>query len=263
MATSRGQPPVHSRGQAASTKQLGWIVLASIVGVLAIGIGGVLLLRARSEQSADAAADSAPALAPSRPSPATTGADSSATAPSRSASPTGAAIGVPQDVNACMRELFPSETFQSRPPKFDFVCTETSPWKGSANVRGEIVRGGSGQQRVTDAMREWAVMGWFDMAAFATVRARCCPSAPPLVTPVVSTCTPLHEVLANLGARATSGAAPDDPKVVEAIDGYTAAVRCVLHAGASNRFGDYQPLQGGEEAAYKKTLARVFASLKK
>ena len=55
----------------------------------------------------------------------------------------------------------------------------------------------------------------------------------------------------------------DVPSIQMRIERYRAAVRCVVRAGAANRFGAYAPLQGGEEAVFRRMLAPVVASAKK
>lgn len=141
------------------------------------------------------------------------------------------------------------------------MCTITDPRKGGGAVRTEVVRAGA-RKRVSDGMREWAVLGWYEMAAFAIMRSSCCPSAAPLDIPIaIPTCdieTPLLEL-----ATLASSAAAEDAKVTAALDAYTNAVRCVARAGGSDGFGQKGGPQGGESGTFEKTLKRVRAAAKK
>src|SRR5262249_17384173 len=146
--------PLTPHARPPAPRQLGWIALASALIVLGVGVFGVLFLRARTARRVAIAvstavepATPAPTLADSEPPPGASSA-SSPLAASRASDPPAAssassppaAVAAPDDVGACLRELFPADTFQSRSPSLAFVCTETNPWKGSAQIRGEIVR---------------------------------------------------------------------------------------------------------------------------
>jgi eukaryotic-like serine/threonine-protein kinase len=165
------------------------------------------------------------------------------------------------EVNACLTPLFPADTFVEIPPSLGFVCTITDPRKGGGAIRTEVVRAGN-RKRVSDGMREWAVLGWYEMAAFAVLRSSCCPSSPPIDIPIsIPTCdieTPLRE----LGTIAASPAS-DDAKVAAALEAYTTAVRCVARAGGADGFGLKGGPQGGESTTFEKTLKRVRAAAKK
>ena len=209
---------------------------------------------------------SASPIAPSSAAPSAASAASpsasSSVAPSASvsASPS-ASPAAPTDANACLAPLFPPDTFMELPPSLGFVCTITDPRKGGGAVRTEVVRAGA-RKRVSDGMREWAVLGWYEMAAFAIMRSSCCPSAAPLDIPIaIPTCdieTPLLEL-----ATLASSAAAEDAKVTAALDAYTNAVRCVARAGGSDGFGQKGGPQGGESGTFEKTLKRVRAAAKK
>ena len=54
----------------------------------------------------------------------------------------------------------------------------------------------------TDAMKIFARIGWYDMAAFAVVRAGCCPDAKSLELPEASkACGDMAEALRGVGQK--------------------------------------------------------------
>ena len=72
---------------------------------------------------------------------------------------------------ACSRALRRSIRSSSAP--------KTDPRRGATALRSRVVLA-SADGRPTDAMREWALLSWYEMAAFAVVRGRCCAASPPL-----------------------------------------------------------------------------------
>src|SRR5262249_1217590 len=85
------------------------------------------------------------------------------------------------DVAACVVPIVPANSFDAS-TDFSFVCSETDPRKGGAEVRTQLVRAG---KNLSTAMQEWALLGWYEMAAFAVLRSRCCPGAPAIGLPEV------------------------------------------------------------------------------
>jgi hypothetical protein len=139
-----------------------------------------------------------------------------------------------------------------------FVCDETNPLKGAAAIRAQLVQAAR-NRGVSDATREWAVLGWYEMAAFSVLRAHCCPSPPPLDLPETSSkrCAPLDRVLNELTEAVAASSDPEDPAVEKAARGFTRTVQCVVRVGEASRYGRVGKPDGGEETAFRKTLARV------
>jgi hypothetical protein len=106
-------------------------------------------------------------------------------------------------------------------------------------------------------MKEWALLGWYEMAAFSVVRARCCPSAPPLQLPEAHGCAPMPDVLAGIAAAATATADPADKALKKAVDAYTDAIHCVVRSGNATRFGRVGNPQGGEDTTFMHFLSHV------
>ncbi|MBW2525001.1 MAG: hypothetical protein JRI23_12525 [Deltaproteobacteria bacterium] len=133
-----------------------------------------------------------------------------------------------------MLPLFPEDTFAFTKPYFDFVCTETSARKGGNNLRIQVIRSGGGAKGVTLGMREWAELGWYEMACFGIARRLCCGDAEPLATPGASDGCPLDAAVTKLAEAVVTG---DDTAVEAAVSRYDEAAHCLIQAGVGRAFG--------------------------
>jgi hypothetical protein len=164
------------------------------------------------------------------------------------------------DVSACMRPLFAPDTFGSE-SSLDFapLCQETDPRRGSLMIKSRVVLGSGG--RLTDGKREWALVGWYEMAVFAVIRGRCCPSAAPLKLPEpAASCSATDQRLNDLAAAVIATSDAKDKKLKEAVDQYTKAIYCLVRNGQAAAYARTDPPQGGEDTAFLKMLSRVVAS---
>lgn len=115
-----------------------------------------------------------------------------------------------------------------------------------------IVAGGRGL-RVSDAMRDWARFRWFELPVYATLRARCCPSAPPIEVPRSSpACPPPGVAIGALGAAAADPAADLDGPMRQ----YKRVISCLVETGEFPAFGQSGPLGGGEESTFRAFVER-------
>ncbi len=242
---------------------------AGTLVVLGAGLSAVILFRSGSvdapspgaASSAVETATSAVSGGASSPGPSAAPAEATATssAATPSAAPEASAAQPPSapvaDVGKCMSALFAEGSF-ARPvgTSLDFVCAQRDPRKGAPAVREVVVRASQG--RVTDGMREWALLGWYELAAYAAIRGRCCPGAAPLELPVTpGSCPDFGDAL-----RAISAAARPDASAAsfaEASAGFDASLRCVLRSRQTKAFGKHKKLAGGEGTAFEKTFARA------
>jgi hypothetical protein len=149
--------------------------------------------------------------------------------------------------------LFPPESFDVA-TDFSFVCSETDPIKGGAAIRTQLVRA---HHNVSEAMKEWALLGWYEMAAFAVIQARCCPSPAPLKLPEVHGCPSLSEALTAIGAAARAASDPADKGLKKAVDTYTNDIHCVVRIGMASRFAHMGNPQGGEDTTFTHLLGRM------
>ncbi len=212
------------------------IGLSAFAGVV-LGVGASILSGA------------APAPPPAAPSAAAVVVEPSASPP-----PAASAAAAPVDAVACLATMFPEDTFAAPPSELAFVCDETQPVKGASRIKEIVVKAGTG--RVSGGMKEWAILGHYGIAAFASIRARCCPSAVPLEVPELpATCDSMGAALEAVGRASVAGASDDD--ATAATEGFRKSLSCALRGGPKNLFGDHPAPGGGETTTFKKTLDRA------
>jgi serine/threonine-protein kinase len=173
-----------------------------------------------------------------------------------SAAPTAAP---PVELGACVRELFPADTFSSD-SKLEALCKEFDPRRGATTLRGEVARVGLVARTTTQGMREFAVLSWYDMAVFAIARDKCCPAnelAPLDLPPSLGSCPSLTDALETLGHAAR------DRKDLEApLAKYREAVVCTVRGLSHNQsvaspYTYAGPPDGAADAALKKFIGRA------
>ena len=182
----------------------------------------------------------------------------SATPPSQgSANPNASAsahANSPDAQSACLRELFAEDSFTTADPGLAKICEDKSPSKASRRVKELVVNASGG--RLTGGMKEWAVLGIFELAAISAMRGQCCPGAEPLTVPEPGgSCTKLAESMQAIENAARPGAPVSD--LDAAVARFDQDARCIIRAEQVKAFGDYGPLGGGEAATLDKTLQRV------
>ena len=209
------------------------------------------------------ATTAAPSSAPSSSSAAPAATSSAGPMPSTDTTATAEVAATPapeagEDVAACMMPLFAKGTFKrGASPDFGFVCSEADPRRGVAAIKKQVVLAGA-KRNVSEGMREWALLGWYELASYSVMRARCCPGAPPLKLPAPPPpCQPLETALDELGAAALVAKTPKDKALEAAVKRYTKEVYCLVRAGGTSLFGYVGPPKGGEVTAFRKTLARA------
>jgi serine/threonine-protein kinase len=248
--------PPPSRRRLVAGLAVGAVLLGLVVVFLGGGRGG--------EGTAPAPAPSAAATgrppasaAPSGPSAALAPAPASAQAASAPAAPPPEVA----DPAACVRGLFPAETFEPGAPLGE-VCAETDPRRGAALLRAEIARRGVVQRKTTEAMRSWALLSWYELAAFAAVRGRCCPEgsrSPIWAPPSVGTCPALAPILDELG-RVAAGSGEVEPAVAN----FRLSILCVerghrLNQNLPSPYPYDGPPGGGAQEALLRILERARA----
>ncbi len=153
---------------------------------------------------------------------------------------------------ACVAPLFADGTF-SEPSSVDlgFLCTETDPRAGAQQLKMQVVK--SRGVGVSAGMQEWAQLSWYQMAAFALARGRCCPSPPRLVLPSTDgACEPLEGALEELGRVSSSGR---DARA--AVDRFDETVMCLFKKGGAARYSYPLVRLGDARAVFDKTLSRA------
>jgi hypothetical protein len=159
----------------------------------------------------------------------------------------------PGGVTGCVVPLFPPDSFDAA-SDFSFVCSEADPLKGGAVIRTQLVRA---HHHVSEGMKEWALLGWYEMSAFSVIQAHCCPSAAPLRLPEVPGCEPLQETFAGITTAVGATSDPSDKTLKRAVDAYTTNIHCIVRRGMATRFGRVGNPQGGEDTTFMRLLGRV------
>jgi serine/threonine-protein kinase len=157
-------------------------------------------------------------------------------------------------VSSCAMAYMPKGTFATA-PDLSGICDEADPRAGADKLRVAIVSAAPKGAGPTEAMKIFARIGWYDMAAFAVMRAGCCPEAKPLTLPEPSkTCEAMDEALRAVGQEVVSMHAPD-----EALKKYTAAVQCEVNVGRGPLFRKRERPAGGEESAFLELVKAIQA----
>ena len=153
-------------------------------------------------------------------------------------------------VGSCVSGYLPKGAFD-KAPDMSWVCEESDPRTGAEKLRVAVINGGKGN--ISDAMKIFARIGWYDMAAFAVVRAGCCENAKPLSLPPPSTaCSPMDEALREIGSAVVASRSYDEPMKT-----YTAAIHCELNSGRGGALRHSARPVGGEDSAFSELVHAV------
>ena len=100
------------------------------------------------------------------------------------------------DLRACVEDFFPQGTFVRKVP-FDYVCANDNPRKAAVMLHQQLVKGGAGG--VTEGMRMWSSLSWFELVVVSMIRDACCPGASPLDLPEPGEpCAPMVDVIGKV-----------------------------------------------------------------
>ncbi|MBW2452992.1 MAG: hypothetical protein JRI68_00700 [Deltaproteobacteria bacterium] len=235
-----------------------WVVPAIGAGVVAVLLVVVVLAWPDGEPEgptktvATATAQPARPAPPSPPEPQATASEASATATATAtASVALMPPPAPDNPTLCFEQLMPPDAFGKLSVDVAYCCVETAAYGTTVKLKSEVVRAGG--HGVSEAMKEWSQLGWYEMAAFAVMRTHCCPDSPALVVRQrkIERCQ-LAESLAWL-----ANAIDDEEDMQQAVLAYTKAVRCITSKGYSESFGQYYLPQGGELTIFDRILQRI------
>jgi hypothetical protein len=148
--------------------------------------------------------------------------------------------------------LFPEDTFAERQPDFAFVCTDPHPRHAITEVQAQVVLGRGNARAMTDGMREWATLAWYQLAAYSVFRGACCESPVEIQWAFALAC-PLDEAMTQL-QRAVS--AKDADGIKNGVERYTQEARCVTKLGQASNFGQ-STLPGAGVVSLETLLTRL------
>jgi hypothetical protein len=250
-----------------------WGKIAAVVGAVVVVLGVAVWLftgndettrvaeepPASSEAPASTSAPSSSEVAAPSPTVEPTGAPkqdrpAAAPTPTPPAPPPSATAAAPpaheqENVDQCVAKHFAPDAFPEKVPKFGFVCEQTDPRKIAMNLKARLVYAQKRGKPVTDAMKEWSILNWYELA-FASIVSRACCAEPPVLDSKNDTCE-LDEHLTALGEAGRTG-----KQLEEKLTAFDKAVQCVINFGLSAHFHQKHPTYGPEREAFKRISER-------
>jgi hypothetical protein len=145
---------------------------------------------------------------------------------------------------SCTASYLPRGAF-GKAPDVEFLCTETDPRVGAGKLHAAVMTAAP-KGPPTEAMKIFARIGWYDMAAFAVVRAGCCPDAPPLA--LADAKCGMDATLRQIGEAVIAS-----KDVKEPLKAYTDSIHCELNRGGKWLRRAERPA-GGEDTAFLELL---------
>ena len=143
----------------------------------------------------------------------------------------------------CVAGYLPKGAF-AKAPNLDWLCSETDPRTGGEKFHGAVVAGAP-RGTTTDAMKIFARIGWYDMAAFAVVHNGCCQDAKPVAIPDANAACAMDVALREVGDAVI--AARD---VESSLKKYTESIHCELNNGGAKVLRHSGRPAGGEDTAF-------------
>jgi hypothetical protein len=220
--------------------------MALMIGAVLVWIvAGYFALNQSKESEPEPTPTAAADATPSAPQP-TVSASTAAAAPAPSSAPR-------QSLIECVTAVFPPGSLGDKAdPKFEFICTENNPLRGGTKMRSRLVLM-AGRGLVTDAMRLWASLGWYEMANYTLIRTRCCEKIEPVQFHFDLAC-PIDVAIGEWEKKVKT---EDFDTIDGAVEDYHKAVRCLSQFGQSTNFGRSGP-PGAGVAGLKRVIKRVY-----
>jgi hypothetical protein len=155
-------------------------------------------------------------------------------------------------LSSCVMGYFPKNTFATA-PDFSGVCDQTDPRTGADKLRVAIVASAPKTGGATDAQKIFARMGWYELAAFAVVRAGCCPDPKPLELPEPSKgCSNMAEALQFVGQEVVANHPAE-----ESLKKFTETIQCEVKFGRGATFRKAERPAGGEDTAFLELVKAI------
>jgi serine/threonine protein kinase len=173
-----------------------------------------------------------------------------------SSSPVVSSAPVPTGKGAleqCVLGVFREDAF---PPEtdFSFVCSENNAQFGVGRVSKAVMSNWPNKKGQSQAQREWPVLNWFQLAAFAAVQRKCCPGSPTThLISSASTCVPLEKSLQAIAERAQKKGDPMDDVIQE----YRKTIMCLSTARPTGIFGHSGQVRPDEETTFRVFVKRL------
>jgi hypothetical protein len=151
----------------------------------------------------------------------------------------------------CVAGYLPKGAF-SKAPDVDWVCTETDPRVGGEKLHGAVVSAAGRGGGPTDAMKIFARIGWYDMAAFAVVHNGCCMDAKAIALADGKPECAMDAALRELGDAVVAAREIEGP-----LKKYTESIHCELNRGGAGRLRRSGRPEGGEDTAFRDLVKKL------
>jgi hypothetical protein len=149
----------------------------------------------------------------------------------------------------CVSAYLPKGTFIDTTPDFAWICAQPDPREGGTKLRATVIVSRP-KDRVTEALKIFGRLGWYEMAAYAVVYRGCCGDAPALSLPEPAPgCPKLDAALNTVGRDAVGGGSVDD-----ALKALAAAIECEVKANHAGVYRHPGKPGAGEEDAFRDLL---------
>ncbi|MCU0690486.1 MAG: hypothetical protein MUF54_03710 [Polyangiaceae bacterium] len=154
------------------------------------------------------------------------------------------------NLRACVESYFPRASFR-RPMDFEHVCKNTNARKIALMLHSQLVRGGAGG--LTEGMKLWSALGWYELAVVSVVRDGCCGSVEPFELPQQqAACVPVAEALRLV----TLGGCGEQEAHRRAVE-YGDAVRCLYERNQLHPYRYHGFVQARHQAAFVRFLRQL------
>ena len=148
----------------------------------------------------------------------------------------------------CVGGYLPKGSF-AKPPDVSWMCNERDPREGGIKLRTAVVQGAP-VGAPNEAMKLFSRLGWYEMAAFAVIRAGCCADAEAITLPDPSpNCKRMDEPLRELGQAVVAGQNHE-----AALKAFNDAIHCELNSGRAATYRRAARPQGGEDTAFQELV---------
>jgi hypothetical protein len=158
--------------------------------------------------------------------------------------------GLGNKLATCVAGYLPKGAF-GKAPNLDWLCSETDPRVGGEKLHGAVVAGAP-KGVTTDAMKIFARIGWYDMAAFSVVHTGCCMDAKP-----VTIAEGRADCAMDVALREVGDAVIAARDVENALKKYTESIHCELNHGGGKYLRHSGRPEGGEDTAFLDLVKRL------
>ena len=237
-----------------------WIWVVGVLGgLMAVAIAALELERgggpakpASPDDQQEKSTSAPPAVSEAIPLilPSDAGAESSAEPDATAEAEAAAATN---QLAVCAASYFPTGTF-SGAEDFAFLCSDADFRGVTSQLHRLLVVAAGG--KVSEGMREWATLGWYELGVAAVLRVHCCPDAGPINLPSHSSdaCKPIPTALATVARQPMSAS-----EVPDRAGALGADIRCLYLNGIPRPYHYGVQPSGENRLTFEAFLTRIAA----